>query len=123
MARANTTKKAASRITQKAEERIVELSLQNPDFGAKRLVPLLKQKKIKVSSSQIYGILKHNGLQNRNARLARLKTRKTKKLIPAKTPLAKIAPEVEEQVVEIALQHPDLGAKRLLPLLNRQNHT
>jgi type II secretion system protein C len=117
MARANTTKKAASRITQKAEERIVELSLQNPDFGAKRLVPLLKQKKIKVSSSQIYGILKHNGLQNRNARLARLKTRKTKKLIPAKTPLAKIAPEVEEQVVEIALQHPDLGAKRLLPLL------
>jgi type II secretion system protein C len=194
MARAKTTKKAASRISKKAEGRIVELSLQNPDFGAKRLVPLLKQKKIKVSASQIYGvlkrhdlqtrekrlartakpapkkatsppaklptklsdetaeqivaaslenpdfgarrlvslledrglsvsssavsaILKQNGLQNRDARLARLKTKKPKKPSPQKKPLAQISPEIEEQIVGISLQNPDFGAKRLLPLL------
>jgi len=34
MARAKTTKKAAARISKKSEALIVELSLQNPDFGA-----------------------------------------------------------------------------------------
>ena len=72
MARAKTTKKAASRISKKAEGRIVELSLRNPDFGARRLIPLLKQKKISVSSSQIYGVLKRHDLQTREKRLARI---------------------------------------------------
>ena len=117
MARAKTTKKAIAKITQKAEERIVGLSLQNPDFGAKRLVPLLKQKKISVSSSQIYSVLKRHGLQNRDARLKRLKEKATKPAQAPKASTADITPGVEERIVEISLQNPDFGAKRLLPLL------
>ena len=117
MARAKTPKKAASRLTQKTEARIVALSLENPDFGAKRLVPLLKQKKIKVTSSRIYGVLKRHGLQNREARLARLKTRAAEKRPVQKKLPIDISPAIEERIIEISLHHPDFGAKRLLPLL------
>ena len=51
---------------------IVELSLENPEFGAVRILPLLKQKDINVSASTVYRILKRNGLQNRTKRLARI---------------------------------------------------
>jgi len=118
MARAKTTKKAATRISKKAEGRIVELSLQNPAFGARRLIPLLKQKKISVSSSQIYGVLKRHDLQTRAKRLARFETKSPKraKTAPGK-PSTKIADETAEQIVAASLQNPDFGAKRLLPLL------
>ncbi|MBW2705936.1 MAG: hypothetical protein JRD84_06485 [Deltaproteobacteria bacterium] len=118
MARAKTTKKAAARISKKSDALIVELSLQNPDFGAKRLVPLLKQKKVSVSSSQIYGVLKRHDLQTREKRLARIENPAPQK---AKTPPAKsstkISDETAEQIVEISLQNPEFGSKRLLPLL------
>ena len=118
MARAKTTKKAAARISKKSEALIVELSLQNPDFGAKRLVPLLKQKKVSVSSSRIYGVLKRHDLQTREKRLARIEKPAPQK---AKTPPAKsstkISDETAEQIVETSLQNPEFGAKRLLPLL------
>jgi hypothetical protein len=45
MGRAKTTKKAASRISKKVEDRIAELALKNPDFGARRLVPLLNKER------------------------------------------------------------------------------
>jgi len=118
MARAKTTKKAAARISKKSDALIVELSLQNPDFGAKRLVPLLKQKKVSVSSSQIYGVLKRHDLQTREKRLARIEKPAPQK---AKPPPAKsstkISDETAEQIVEISLQNPEFGSKRLLPLL------
>ena len=118
MARAKTTKKAASRISKKVEGRIVKLSLQNPDFGARRLVPLLKQEKISVSSSRIYSILKRHDLQTREKRLAKLVQQAPKKTksTPGK-PSIEIPDEIAEQIVEISLQNPDFGAKRLLPLL------
>ena len=118
MARAKTTKKATVRISQKVEARIVELSLQNPDFGARRLVPLLKQEKINASASRVYAILKRNGLQNRDARLKTLQGKALKSRPRQSTPAA-ISPAIEEQIVEISLQNPDFGAKRLLPLLQK----
>ena len=118
MAKAKTTKKAATKISQKAEARIVELSLQNPDFGAKRLVPLLKQKRINVSTSQIYSVLKRHDLQTRAKRLARTEKKAPQKAEskPAKS-ATKITDQTEEQVVAASLQNPEFGAKRLLPLL------
>jgi type II secretion system protein C len=122
MAREKTTKKAAARITEKAEVRIVELSLQNPDLGAKRLVSLLKQNKISVSQSQIYSILKRHGLQTREKRLARIKEKTPQKATskPAK-PATKITGETEEQIVAASLQNPDFGAKRLVSLLEESD--
>jgi len=118
MARAKTTKKTASRISEKMEDRIVGLSLQNPDFGAQRLVSLLKQKKISVSSSRIYGILKRHGLQTREKRLARIEQQASQKAKPPPAKAStKLADETAKQIVEISLQNPDFGVKRLLPLL------
>jgi len=118
MAQAKTTKKAATRITKKAEARIVELSLKNPDLGAKRLVPLLKQKKIDVSSSQIYSVLKRHDLQTREKRLAGAEKKAPQKAkSKAAKPATKITDETEEQIVSVSLQNPDFGARRLVSLL------
>ncbi len=118
MARAKTTKKAASRISKKAEGRIVELSLRNPDFGARRLIPLLKQKKISVSSSRIYSILKRHDLQNREKRLAKLDVmRRAAEATATEKPPAELTPEIEERIVEVSLQNPDHGTRRLAGLL------
>jgi len=54
------------------EALVVELSLENPEFGAVHILPLLLQKNINVSASTVYRILKRNGLQNRAKRLARI---------------------------------------------------
>ena len=120
MARAKTTKKAVARISKKSEARIVELSLQNPDLGARRLVSLLKQEKIRATLSQIYGILKHHDLQTREKRLARIEQQASQKAKPPPAKAStKLADETAKQIVEIALQNPDFGAKRLLPLLQK----
>ena len=121
MARAKPKKKAAARISKKVEARIVELSLQNPDFGAKRLVSLLKQERINASSSRVYAILKRNGLQNRDARLKRLQDEAVKPVQVRKSASVAVSPAVEDRIVEISLQNPDFGAKRLLPLLQGNN--
>ena len=118
MGRVITKKKAAARISKKAEARIIELSFQNPDFGAKRLVSLLKQENIKASPSYIYGILKNNGLQTREKRLAKLE----QKILPekasttAKSP-PKISDETSNQIIAASLNNPEFGAKRLVSLL------
>ena len=121
MARAKPKKKAAARISKKVEARIVELSLQNPDFGAKRLVSLLKQERINASSSRVYAILKRNGLQNRDARLKRLQDEAVKPVQVRKSASVAVSPAVEDRIVEISLQNPDFGAKRLLPLLQENS--
>ncbi len=72
MAKPKIKKRTASRITLEVEARIVELSLQHPEFGAKRLISLLSSEDIDVSASTVYNTLKRNGLQNRNKRLAKL---------------------------------------------------
>jgi type II secretion system protein C len=118
MPRAKTTKKAASGISKQVEDRIVELSLQNPEFGARRLLSLLKKEKTGISSSQVYGVLKRNGLQNRELRLAKLDEPHSKKDLsaPEKTPV-ELTPETEERIVEISLENPDFGARRLAGVL------
>jgi transposase len=118
MGLAKTTKKAASRISKKVGDRIVELSLKNPDFGARRLVPLLKDSKIDVSASKVYSILKRRGLQTRTLRLAKLDEMGRAEDAPApQTAPTPITPEIEEQIVEVSLQNPDHGARRLAGLL------
>ena len=58
MNQAKTTKRMGRKIPIEIEKRIVELSYQNPELGAKRLLPLLKREEIDVSSSSVYRILK-----------------------------------------------------------------
>ena len=108
---------ASTNIADETAAQIVAASLQNPEFGAQRLVSVLKEKDIQASASAVYAILKRNGLQNRDARLKKLKVQAVKPAQVLKTPAADITPEIEEQIVEISLQNPDFGAKRLLPLL------
>lgn len=72
-----TNKKSNTRIRPDVASRIVELSMQHPAFGAKRLLPLLKQENIDVSASSIYNILKRHGLGNRRNRLAKINDRDT----------------------------------------------
>jgi type II secretion system protein C len=72
MAKKQKSKNIPTNISPGVEARIVELSLQNPDYGASRLVPLLEQEGTTVTSSTVFSILKRNNLQNRTFRLARL---------------------------------------------------
>ena len=121
MARKHTPKKRAPKISDRVEARIVALSLQNPDFGAGRLGPLLKKKKIRVTSSQIYTILRRNGLSSREKRLAKLaEAPRSKPVRAAKKKPTGITDDVVERIVLVSLQHPDYGAQRLLPLLEKE---
>lgn len=122
MARSKPTKKAAARISKKSEARIVELSLRNPDLGARRLVSLLEQEKIRASSSRIYGILKRHDLQTREKRLAKLAQHPPEKTesAPGKPSAAKIADEPAEQIVAASMQNPDFGARRLVSVLKEK---
>lgn len=119
MERSKTKKRAFSRIPKKAESRVVELSLENPDFGAKRLSSLLKKENIKVSQSWVYGILRHHDLQTHEKRLAKLKPKAPppkKKSATAKSQ-TKSSDEIEEQIIAASLQNPDFGAQRLVAVL------
>jgi len=116
-------KKSPARTPDKVAERIVEVSLQNPELGARRLVPLLKKQRISVSASTIQSILRRQGLQTSEKRLAQIKKRakKTRRpKPPPKKPATRITDDAAERVCEISLQNPDLGAKRLAPLLKEQ---
>jgi general secretion pathway protein C len=113
-------KKPAIKITDEVAERICEISLQNPDFGAGRLVPLLKKEGIFASSSVIYRILKRRGLQTREKRLAKAAETTAEPVIIPKTFSEKIPPEVEDRIVELSFQNPDYGARRIGPLLQQE---
>jgi general secretion pathway protein C len=120
MARTRKPKKLPAKIPQEVKKYVVELSLQNPDFGARRLVTLLNQEQISISSSMVYAILKHNSLQNRQKRLAKIKDQVTASKSAARKPAVQITDEVAERIVQIALQNPEYGARRLLPLLEKE---
>jgi general secretion pathway protein C len=115
-------KKSATQITDEVAERIVAISLQNPDFGAQRLLPLLKNEKIRVPASTVYAVLKRHGLQSRAMRVAKLEERAKvarKPKSPSKKAAVPISDEAAERICELCLQNPDLGAKRLVPLLKK----
>ncbi|MEJ2222449.1 MAG: type II secretion system protein N [Desulfobacterales bacterium] len=123
MASKRTSKKVISKILPKTAERIVATSLQHPELGARRLVPLLKKKRISVSASNVQSILRREGLQNREKRLAQVKKRAKKAQKPKsrpKKPVTQITGRVTNRIVEISLQNPDFGARRLLPLLKKE---
>jgi hypothetical protein len=68
--------KVASGIPDDIERRIVDLSLRHPDFGAKRLLPLLKDEEIDVSTSTVYRILRRHGQQTRSLRLLKIEAQR-----------------------------------------------
>jgi type II secretion system protein C len=72
MAKKQKSDKIAIKVPHWVEAFVVEVSLQNPDYGASRLVPLLKQEGITLTNSAVYSILKRNNLQNRALRLSKL---------------------------------------------------
>ena len=98
MAEKQKSKKTATEITDTVEVRIVEVSLQNPDHGASRLVPLLEQEGIMVTTSAVYTILKRNNLQNRTLRLARLKELGAAEILPEPAETTEPPAEVEAPV-------------------------
>jgi general secretion pathway protein C len=112
--------KVFSKIPGEVEDRIVALSLRNPDLGARRLLPLLQQDNISVSPSTVYNILKRKGLQTREKRLAKLDKTSIKPAPISQKSFTRIPLEVKERIVEVSLQHPDHGARRLVPLLKQQ---
>ncbi|MGW8300572.1 MAG: type II secretion system protein N [Desulfobacterales bacterium] len=113
-------KKALPKITDEVAERICEISLKNLDLGAKSLAPLLKKRGISVSSSAVYRILKHYGLQTRAKRYAKAAEITSEPVIIPKTFPEKIPPDVEDRIVEVSLQNPECGARRLIPLLEQE---
>jgi type II secretion system protein C len=84
------------KIPPEVEDRIVELSLQNPGYGARRLGSLLQQEEILVSASAVYKILKRNSLENRQKRLLKLKARQALEAPPV--PEAESPESVPEQL-------------------------
>jgi general secretion pathway protein C len=113
-------KKTATKITDDVADRICEISLQNPERGASGLAPLLQKKGILASSSMVYRILKRCGLQTREKRMAKAAEISTQPVFFPKTFPKKIPPEVEERIVELSLQNPEYGARRLKPLLQQE---
>jgi hypothetical protein len=72
MAGIQKSKMTATKISNSVEKRIVEFSLNHPDYGARLLLPLLEQEGITVTTSAVYSILKRNNLQHRTLRLSKL---------------------------------------------------
>jgi general secretion pathway protein C len=77
MVRSRKPKKLPAKIPPEVKAHVVELSLQNPAFGARRLVTLLEQEQIRISASSVYTILKRNGIQTRDKRFARIQAQHT----------------------------------------------
>jgi len=94
MAREKKSKKTASEISNCVERQVVEVSLQHPGYDAHRLVPLLKQEGITVTTSAVNTILKRNNLQNRSLRLAKLEEQTTPKIVVEPTNVVEPSPEV-----------------------------
>jgi len=114
------SKKPSARKPTDFEQCVVEFSLKHPDFGAKRLVPLLKKEKINTSATTAYRILRRHGLQNREKRLAKLKQNAAKAARISRKSQARVSDDAAERIVEIALQNPDYGPRRLVPLLKQE---
>jgi type II secretion system protein C len=83
MTKKKKSRKTATKISPGVAARIVEVSLHNPDYGARRLLPLLEQEGITLTSSAVYTILKRNNLQNRTLRLAKLEEKSAAGMAPA----------------------------------------
>ena len=83
MAKKQKSNKIANKIPHWVEAFVVELSLKQPDYDARRLLPLLEQEGITLTNSAVYTILKRNNLQNRPLRLAKLEVKRATETAPA----------------------------------------
>ena len=106
MVKKQESKKTATDISPGVEERVVQVSLQNPDFGASRLVPLLKHEGIFLSASAIYTILKRNNLQNQSLRLSKVEAQRAAEMLPEPAgttpePPAEVAALVPAHTIEL----------------------
>ena len=120
MASKQTSKKSISKIPPKTEERIVAISLKYPELGARRLVPELKKKRISVSATTIQSILRRQGLQNREKRLAKIKQQAQKLKSKPNKSSTKIPDKVAERIVKLSLKYPEHGARRLVAELEKK---
>jgi general secretion pathway protein C len=91
-------KKIAAQITDSLEQRIVEVSLQNPDFGSRRLVALLEQEGITVTTSAVHAILKRNDLHTKYKRLSKLEARRSEETPPEPTDSTSSTTEQQDHV-------------------------
>jgi type II secretion system protein C len=94
MAREEEPKQTVTEITEAVEARIVEVSLENPYYGPQRLVPLLEQEGISLTTSAVYTILKRNNLQNRALRFSKIEELSAARIVSE--PADIIEPEEEE---------------------------
>ena len=94
MAKKEKPEKTTAEISPGVEERVVQVSLENPYYGPQRLVPLLEEEGISLSVSATYSILKRNNLQNRTLRFSKIEELSAAKIVsePANT----IEPSAEE---------------------------
>lgn len=82
MTKKQESNKIASKVPHWVEAFVVKLSLQHPDYGPQRLVPLLEQEGITLTTSAVYTILKRNNLQNKSLRLAKLEDQQPTEIVP-----------------------------------------
>jgi len=110
MARKEKPKKIPTDISPGVEERVVQVSLQNPDYGPQRLVSLLEQEGITVTASEVYSILRRNNLQNRSLRLSKLEEQRAAEIVyePADIiePEADEPPPVPDHTIEVTPESP-----------------
>ena len=118
MARKENSKKIPADISPGVEERVVQVSLENPDYGPQRLVSLLEQEGIFLATSAVYTILKRNNLQNRSLRISRLEEQQAAEIIPE--PPTTAEPPLEEpttipaHTIEIEPEPPKPPATKFL---------
>jgi len=98
MAKKQKSNKIASKIPHWVEAFVAELSLKHPDYGARRLLPLLEQEGITLTNSAVYTILKRNNLQNRPLRLAKLEAKRATETAPAAADTTLESAEQPDQV-------------------------
>ena len=118
MAKKQKTNKIASKVPHWVEAFVVEVSLQHPDCGPQRLVPLLEQEGITLTTSAVYTILKRNNLQNKSLRLAKLEEQRDVEIFPE--PAEIIEPKLEEpaptpaHTIEMTPASPETPATKFL---------
>jgi len=118
MTKKQKSNKIASKVPHWVEAFVVKLSLQHPEYGPQRLVPLLEQEGITVTASAVYTILKRNNLQNKSVRLAKLEEQRDAEIVPE--PAEIIEPELEEpaptpaHTIEMTPASPESPATKFL---------
>jgi type II secretion system protein C len=123
MSRGEKAKQTATRTLPGVEALVVEVSLEHPDYSARRLVPLLKQEGIQVSASAADAIPKPNNLHTKSMRLSKLEVQRSEETLtepvstkppkaaeqnqpPAHTPETKPQPRISPSIIALKKSNP-----------------